>query len=258
MQVQNIKKIQDFVLIIQARSGSTRLPKKMFLPFFNDKKILEIILEKLLYFFNKDQIVIATTNHKNDDKFEELSIEYGVNIFRGEENNVLKRFIDASLFFKKEKILRICADNPFIDMQLLINLINNVNNEVDYCSYIVKDTPAIKTHFGFFTEYVTLSTLKEVSRLTKDPLYLEHVTNFIYSTDLFNIKWVKSPLFIEESTNTRLTVDTLNDFQICQKVYNNMYKKYKNNFGYKEIITYIEDETNLKNEMKGNIEENEK
>lgn len=258
MQVENKKTIQDFSIIIQARSGSTRLPKKMFLPFYDDKTILEIILEKLLPVFDKDQIIIATTKHKNDDKFEDLSNKYGVNIFRGDENNVLKRFIDASLFFKRNKIIRICADNPFIDIGLLIDLINNVNNKIDYCSYIVKDIPAIKTHFGFFTEYVTLNALKKISVLTDKPLYLEHVTNYIYATDVFKIKWVISPLVIENSTNIRLTADTLNDFEICQKVYSNMYKKHKTEFGYKEILSYMDGEIKLKKEMRINIKENEK
>lgn len=258
MDFESKKVTQGFAIIIQARSGSTRLPKKMLLPFFNDKTILEIIIEKLLPFFDKTQIIIATTTHKNDDKFEELSIKYGVNIFRGEENNVLKRFIDASRFFNKNKIIRICADNPFLDIELLTNLVNNLTNEIDYCSYIVNDTPAIKTHFGFFSEYVTLSTLEKIAEQTKDPLYLEHVTNLIYATDLFNIKWVKSPLIIEESNNVRLTTDTLNDFKIGQKVYNKMLQRHKNEFGYKEILTYVETEIELKKEMRENIKENEK
>jgi spore coat polysaccharide biosynthesis protein SpsF (cytidylyltransferase family) len=258
MQLKNKNTFHDFAIIIQVRSGSTRLQKKMFLPFFNNKTILEIIIEKILPFFDKTQIIIATTTHNNDDKFEELSIKYGVNIFRGEENNVLKRFIDTSRFFNRNKIIRICADNPFLDIELLTNLLNNVTHEIDYCSYIINDTPAIKTHFGFFSEYLTLNTLEKITKLTKDPLYLEHVTNFIYSTDSFKIKWIKSPLIIENSTNIRLTVDTISDFEICQKVYSDMYKKYKNKFGYNEIINYTQDETSLNLKMKANIKDNEK
>src|ERR1700722_5916822 len=107
----------DFSFIIQARSGSKRLPNKILLPFYNNETILDIQIDNLLKYFPESSIILATTINKADDVVEE---KYAGNsrlkIYRGEEDNVLKRFIGAAKAFKVQHIVRVCADNPFLSM----------------------------------------------------------------------------------------------------------------------------------------------
>jgi len=81
-----------YAFIIQARSGSTRLPDKIMLPFYDNKTILDIQLESIQKHFPGALIIIATTAKEPDDVIaDKYSNWTGINLFRGDENNVLFR-----------------------------------------------------------------------------------------------------------------------------------------------------------------------
>ena len=124
-------------IIIQARTGSTRLPRKMILPFYENEGIFSLLLKKLTSAFDKNDIILATSVNENNDVLVEIAEKYGINYFRGSENDVLQRFIDAAKEFNAENIIRVCADNPFLDIfyiELLIEKFEKFN--CDYLSYI--------------------------------------------------------------------------------------------------------------------------
>ena len=212
-------------IIIQARISSTRLPKKMTKSFFNDKGIFELITEKILYFFPNTTIVVATSSNPVDDEIEKLCLKLGVQCFRGSENNVLQRFIDAAVKFNISKIIRICADNPFLNMLALKELIEySTNSNADYISYKTSlNKPSILTHYGLWAEYISINALLKVSKLTQDRFFTEHVTNFVYSNEnLFDIDFILIPYTIEQHSNVRLTLDTQEDFLLLQEIYKNV------------------------------------
>ena len=70
--------------------------------------------------------------------------------------------------------------DDFKKQQKLIKVAQE-NKNSDYISFNINGTPSIKTHYGFWTEYVTLDTLKRIKSLTKDKIFHEHVTNYIYT-----------------------------------------------------------------------------
>ena len=218
------------LIVIQARTGSTRLPNKMTMPFYNGKSVLDILLERLK--ITKSQleiadIVVATTKNPKDDAIIEICNANNINYFRGSENDVLQRFIDTSTKYNAEKIIRICADNVFLDtasLAILSSYINTYGEDLDYISFKKSDnTPSILTHYGFFAEGVSLSALKKVKSLTDNPLYHEHVTNYIYNAkDVFNVKFLPIEdmvMGIESHINLRLTLDTQDDFDVQRYIY---------------------------------------
>lgn len=212
-------------IIIQARIGSTRLPKKMTKSFFNDKGIFELITEKILYSFPNTTIVVATSSNPVDDEIEKLCLKLGVQCFRGSENNVLQRFIDAAVKFNISKIIRICADNPFLNMLALKELIEySTYSNADYISFKTSlNKPSILTHYGLWAEYISINALLKVSKLTQDRFFTEHVTNFVYSNEnLFDIDFILIPYTIEQHSNVRLTLDTQEDFLLLQEIYKNV------------------------------------
>ena len=108
-------------IILQARTDSTRMPEKVILPFFQEKSILDLLLEKTKKLVAP--VVLATTLNPSDDRICRLAEKHEVPVFRGSENDVLDRFIQAARKFGFSKIIRVCADNPFLDftgMQTLI------------------------------------------------------------------------------------------------------------------------------------------
>ncbi len=204
-------------IIVQARTGSTRLPGKMVLPFYKGKSILELILER---FKEQHHLVLATTTAKNDTVLAELGETVGVDVYRGSEANVLSRFIEAGEKYQMDTIVRICADNPFVNLELFDELLKAYNGE-DYLSFRYENgKPTILGHLGLFCEITTLQTLKEVQKRTKDNLYQEHVTNFIYNnSEIFNVRLIDLPKKLHSYEGIRLTVDTKEDFKITQDLY---------------------------------------
>lgn len=238
------------LIIIQARTGSTRLPNKMINPFYDGKSVLEILLLRLSKALKKYgiKIVVATTIQSQDNAIEQLCNKMQVEVYRGSETDVLQRFIDTAEKYGADKIVRVCADNVFLDSSALCNLVLILDNtdEYDYISYETKDgTPSILTHYGFLAEGVKLDALKDVARKAKNPIYHEHVTNRIHSArDLYKVKLYPIENVIpglEAHKDLRLTLDTKEDFDIQQKIYEDLINR-GSNFTPKEIMEYLDKE----------------
>ena len=247
-------------IIIQARTGSTRLPQKMILPFYENEGIFSLILKRLTSIIDKNNIILATSTNENNDVLTDIAKEYGVNYFRGSENDVLQRFIDAANEFNAKKIIRVCADNPFLDLVFLNFLLDNFKkSDYDYMSFMTSNgTPTIKTHYGFWAEAVTLNALKKVKSMTDENLYHEHVTNFIYANpNDFNIKFFNIPEVIDKHDDIRLTIDTQIDFDIQKEIFNKIYK-IKPDFNAFDVLTFLNENKEYHAIMKNEILKNQK
>lgn len=208
-------------IIIQARTGSTRLPEKMILPFWQGKGVFELLLSRIKGEVDKIPLVVATTDKENDDIIAEIAKKNGFSVFRGSEHNVLERFINAANEYGIGKIIRICADNPFLDIGGLKKLINRfVSSSADYIAYCTSGRiPTIKTHFGFWSEGITIDALKKVGGLTDEKLYIEHVTNYIYThRNQFVQEYIEIDPYID-ALGIRMTLDTKEDFDLLKEIY---------------------------------------
>ncbi|HSD13559.1 MAG TPA: hypothetical protein VLB74_02805 [Flavobacterium sp.] len=251
----------SFCFMLQARVGSTRLPQKMVLPFFKDKTILELIIMKLQQNFPHVPIVLATSALEENDILVEIAKGLDCMVFRGSESDVLQRFIDAADTCHFDQIIRVCADNPFLDVSEMRNLIGFAENNpsFDYISFSINGNPSIKTHFGFWAEYVTLQALKKVSLTTKEAFYHEHVTNYIYGhSNLFQIKLIAANSILEGRSDIRMTLDTAVDFSTLSEIYLKLTERYDDDFGIKEIISFLDENGHYKRIMTNQIVENTK
>ena len=201
--------------------GSTRLPFKVLLPFYHTESIIEILIRQMMKNKKKLPLVLATSTNSNDEVLCKLSDNLGVDCFCGPENDVLERFILAAEKYKFDRIIRICADNPFFDIEGTMDLLDG---DHDYIAYRIEgDVPSIKSHLGFWGEVVSLDALKKVRALTNDKLYREHVTNYIYShPDHFRIKWVDAPSGVYYRGDIRLTIDDEIDFNMGRDLFQEM------------------------------------
>lgn len=241
-------------IIIQARTGSTRLPSKVVLPFYRNKTILDIIIGKLKSKFEYP-IIVATTDLIHDDCIGKIAIENNVSCYRGDEKNVLKRFIDCAENFNVSTIVRVCADNPFLDVEFLSEIIiQHLKSEADYTSYCTKNgIPVIKTHYGLFSEVVELTSLKKAIHATSDYFYFEHVTNYIYNnTDIFRINLLPIPEYLEKNT-LRLTLDSKEDWNILHELYFTC-TEINADFDTKLVVDQLKEDVNKLNIMKQQIE----
>ncbi len=246
-------------IIIQARMGSTRFPNKMTVPFYREMGILAYILNRLTHADICDNIVLAIPNSSTNDVLEDIGRSFDLKVFRGSENNVLERFIGAATTFNITKAIRLCADNPFIDLESLQTLTQSFEkSEVDYLAYALPDnTPSIKTHFGFWAEAVKVSALERIAQLNQDKLFQEHVTNFIYSNPaLFQIEFLPIPKEIAASTWARFTVDTESDFLAMSSIAERFGPD--ENPNPEQLIRLVAQHPEMKQKMRLEIEKNSK
>lgn len=228
-------------VIIQARMASTRLPGKILKEFYQGNTIMDIILSKLHQIPNVS-VIVATTDNPCDDVLASCLQEKGECVYRGSEHDVLQRFIGAAEANNIDGIIRICSDNPFLDIEGLCQLAQAAQNnaQADYIGFRVNGKPSILTHFGFWGEYVSLDALKKVYNITTEKAAHEHVTNYVYTHDnTFNCAWIAAPEYLEGRTDIRLTIDTPIDFENAQIIYDSLMIAGKG-FGLKQIVDCLE------------------
>jgi spore coat polysaccharide biosynthesis protein SpsF len=230
----------------------------MLLPFHEGNGILYCLANRIKSEFVDVPIVIATTESEFDDSIAVVAKELNINCFRGSEANVLKRFVDCAENYSLDKIIRICADNPFLDIDALRELYFYFQkSDADYVSFALSSgKPVIKTHYGFWAEGVSLDALKKVCVKTKDALYLEHVTNYIYShPKIFSISFLNVPDYIEK-INIRMTIDTIEDFNLSKEIYSEYITR--GGWHLQQLINHVRKNAEYLKVMQNQIDKNEK
>ena len=165
-------------IIIQARTGSTRLHNKILLPFYGEQRIIDILIGNIKQACAGKTIVLATTDRPQDDILEEVAREAGICCYRGDENNVLDRFVQAAAEFNLDRFIRVCSDNPFLRPDTFPAFFREHDaRPADYIAYGFADgRPTIKSHLGLFAELTTTDALRRAAAATQEKLYIEHVT----------------------------------------------------------------------------------
>ena len=118
---ENSRIMKNVVAIVQARVGSERLPGKI-LKKISNLSLIEWVIKRLKKSKKIKKIILATTRFKSDDILKKVAKKNRVSIYRGKSNDVLSRFYQAAKKSKSNTIIRVCADNPFIDYEQ-INLL---------------------------------------------------------------------------------------------------------------------------------------
>lgn len=235
MKKDNTKKI---TVIIQARTNSKRLPKKIFMKILN-KPMIWYVLKRVKEIKKIEQIVIATTNEKKDDKIVEFAKQNNVLFFCGESFDVLDRFYHCAEKFNADPILRITSDCPLIDPFLIDKMLEfYLNHNFDYVSNTIEPT----FPDGLDTEIFSFKTLKIAASNAKMKSEREHVTPFIKK----NQKKFKNYNFIGDFdfSEHRWTVDEKEDMVFIRKIYRKM--KPKIIFGYQDVLKILSDFPDLK------------
>lgn len=215
-------------IIIQARTGSTRLHNKILLPFYNGQRIIDILIANIRQACPDKCIVLATTTRPQDDVLAEVARQAGIHCFRGDEDNVLDRFIRAAEAFGIDRLIRVCSDNPFLRPDTFNDffaahtaLSREASVPVDYLAYGFADgRPTIKSHLGLYAELTTTDALRRAAATTQEKLYIEHVTIYLYThPDEFRVRLLPLPAELEGRFDLRFTLDTMEDFTLLQELY---------------------------------------
>lgn len=219
--------------IIQARMGSERLPGKVIKPIIN-KPMITYTLERLKKSRYIDEIILATSNLEKDNRLEEVAVSCGFTVFRGEENNVLKRYKEASEIHNGDIIIRITGDCPLIDPLIVDEAIcYYLINNFDYVRLDVPDS-FIR---GFDVEIFSKEALEITYNSAIDEQYKEHVTLYMYKhPEKFKIGYIKGTDFYNK--NYRLCVDTHEDFEVVKRIYEHFNDEYVTS---KAVVKYLDE-----------------
>lgn len=230
-----MKSYKKVACIIQARTGSTRLPNKVNMKIEN-KPILEHIIDFLKFSKLTDEIIIATTELPEDDIIEKIGIQNKVKVFRGSKNDVLSRYFFCAKQFHIDIVVRITADNPLIDPHLVDQVIKDIlNGEYDYVSNMIEQTyPS-----GYLVEAFTFTTLEKIYNSKTDSYNKEHVTPDLRKNfKNYKTKNIRTPKNLERNS-WRLTLDYKKDLSILKKIFKNLYRP-NNYISYESVVNFLD------------------
>jgi len=210
--------------IIQARTSSTRFPKKILkdLPYNSGVNVLQQVIRRLKLSKLTDEIVVATTTEQPDDVVVKVASQESVKSFRGSKENVLERYYLAAMEYNLEVIVRITSDCPCIDPIVVDEIINeHLKTGSDYTSNTMIRTFPV----GLDVEVFNFKALEKAYHNGKGKMEKEHVTFYFHTTarDLFKTTSVTSSEFNEP--DIRITLDTQEDYALLCAIFDYLYPK---------------------------------
>lgn len=232
----------DTLIILQARTSSSRLPGKVLLPIL-DKPMLSHQIARLKHVKTPHKLIIATSKLASDDGIERLCQELNVSCFRGPLDDVLDRYYQAAKANNPndtvKTIVRVTGDCPVIDSEIIDNVIELFHQTgADYCSNC---DPATLPD-GLDVEVFTFAALTKAWNEAKKTSEREHVTPYIRNNK--TIFTCVNYVYPNDLSHYRLTVDEDVDFDLITHIYQALYPV-KQDFNLNDIVTFLKQSPEL-------------
>lgn len=217
---------------------STRLPGKVLMNALDDMSMLEVMIRRVKKSKLIDGIILATTINKDDDSIVELAKKLKVDYFRGSENDVLGRVVQAHKSINSDIIVELTGDCPLIDPILIDQCIETyLDGQYDYVSNNNKRT----FPDGSDVQVFSLKVLEEANNNTLDPLDREHVSKYLYENEKYSIYTIEAQGEYYWPT-LGVTLDEQEDYELLRRIFkhfNNIY------FSTLDYINYLKENVNL-------------
>ena len=182
--------------------------------------MLELMIERLKRARTIDEVVVATTDQAYDDAIADLASQLKVGIFRGSEEDVLARVLGAARVYGADVVVETTGDCPLHDPAIIDKVVADFRlGGADFVSNVLKYTTPRGTDVRVFRA----DALDEINRTSNDPADHEHVSlHFWEHPEKYILRDVLTE-FPPEVASLRLTVDTAEDFELVQQVYEELY-----------------------------------
>ena len=214
--------------VIQARMGSSRLPNKM-LFHLHGYSVIEWVYFRVKQSKLVDQILFALTDIEQDDVLAKFVESLGANVFRGSETDLVERYVKASRSVSADKVVRICADNPFICASEIDKLISYFKQNT--CHYAYNHIPKNNCYpDGLGAEICSHNLLEEIHKKAISSEHREHLFNYIWDNQNDYIIKTFNPDKEIAHPELKLDLDTINDFK------NLLEKPYRIEMNAKDIV----------------------
>ncbi|MCG7851109.1 MAG: glycosyltransferase family protein [Methanosarcinaceae archaeon] len=234
-------KKQKIICIIQARMSANRLPGKV-LEDICGHPMLYWVVSRAGEAKRIDDLVVATTSDDSDDPIAAWCKENNINCFRGDAFDVLDRYYQAAKKWQADVIVRLTADCPLIDPELIDMVIEAFfEHKVDFAANRLPP-PYKRTYpIGLDIEVTSFAALEKAWKMAKLPFEREHVMPYLYSVeDRFNIHILNAA---ENQGSRRWTVDTPEDLEFIRTLFSK--KNCKIYFSWKEVLHFLDENPDL-------------
>lgn len=235
-----------YLAIIQARCGSSRLPSKV-LKDLCGKTALQRVIERVEKSKLIDEVVVATTCNKEDIPIVNLVSGLGKRVFAGSSGDVLDRYYQVAKLLKPEYIIRITADCPVIDYKIIDDVIQEMDDDVDYIA-AMSETLAD----GLDVEVMKYEALHKSWKEAKLAHEREHVTMYIKNhKEIFHTKNYICKL--GNLNDQRWTIDEPEDYQFISEIYHHFIPLGKEYFTSEDILAFLREHPEVSEINKGFI-----
>jgi spore coat polysaccharide biosynthesis protein SpsF len=212
--------LTNIVTVIQARSGSTRLPGKVMMDILGRPLLLRMI-ERVQRAKLAGTIVVATTTESSDDIIEELCQKEGLLCYRGSKEDLLDRHYQAAKLYGADAVVKIPSDCPLIDPVVIDKVLQYYLDE-DY-DFVSNLHPATYPD-GNDVEIMSMNAIEKAWQNATRSMEREHTTPYIWENpELFTIGEVKWETGLDYSMSHRWTIDYPEDFTFIKTVYEHLY-----------------------------------
>ena len=234
--------MSEITAIIQARTGSTRLPGKVMYP-LDGTHMLAHVITRVSTAETVDNTVVATSTESSDEVINRYASTAGASVVRGSESDVLSRFHRAAKRYSPDVLVRVTADCPLISPDTIDKAVHRlIETDADYSTNIIERTfPR-----GLDVETFNFESFKQVHSESTAPHHREHVTPYYREqTDQFNLVSVTSDEVFDEPwmqnrTDLRLTVDEADDYELLWEIYDRL--EYDDILPIKEAVKLVDRE----------------
>ena len=182
---------------------------------------------------NLDALVLATTTNPTDDPLVELARAEGVVWYRGDEHDVLGRYLGAARASNAELVVRMTADCPLIDAEIVDLVVAACSDGCDYASNTVRRTYPR----GLDVEAFHFDVLERIARMATSRPAREHVTYYIHREhpELFIVRSVTDTT---DHSDLRWTVDTEADLRLVRAIYD-LARLHETQVPYAELVREV-------------------
>lgn len=206
------------VAVIQARTGSSRLPGKVLMPLL-DRPVLEWVIRAARAVHGVDEVVVATTIEPGDDQIVELCEGLGTPYVRGSVDDVLSRFLLAVSedgVGDADAILRVTSDCPLMD-PVVADMVIGAWRADPTLDHVGTFSPRCLPR-GLDAEIVKVAALRSLDRELgpENAHHRTHVTSYLYSNpEQFR---VASVAVAPPASDLRITLDTREDWELITRL----------------------------------------
>jgi spore coat polysaccharide biosynthesis protein SpsF len=224
------------LVVVQARTSSTRLPQKVLLPLAG-KPLLVRMLDRVRAARTPFQLCVATTTDAGDDPVARLADDAGVACVRGHPTDLLDRHVQAARQADAQAVVKIPSDCPLIDPKVIDRVIGTFLDDPTF-DYVSNLHPATWPD-GYDVEVMTRAAIETAHREATRPHEREHTTPFLWDQPgrfrLKNVAWER-----DLQMTHRLTIDYPEDYEVVRAVFEALYREGSAPFGLEEILAYLE------------------